>query len=215
MQLKNTMTSRYLLLPVTLLVMVATLLQGCGGLIVGAGGAAALAAHDRRDANTIMADEAIESKTTDRLYGDSKINKRIHVNITSYNRVVLVTGETLSHDLRDQVIKIVRNIPNVRRVHNELVVADLTSFRSRSHDTWITSKVKSQMVNAKGLDSTRVKVVTENGSVYLMGLVTNKEADIAVNATRNVDGVKRVVKMFEYIPEPEPAPPKTASGKSS
>jgi osmotically-inducible protein OsmY len=129
--------------------------------------------------------------------------------------VVLVTGETLSHDLRDQVVKIVRNIPNVRRVHNELVVADLTSFKSRSHDTWITSKVKSQMVNAKGLDSTRVKVVTENGSVYLMGLVTNKEADIAVDATRNVDGVKRVVKMFEYIPEPEPTPAKTETSKTS
>lgn len=181
-----------------------TLLQGCGGLIVGAAGGAALAAHDRRDAKTILEDQSIESKAVDKLYGDKRLNKKIHVNVTSYNRVVLVTGEVLSSELREHAISIVRNIPEVRRVHNELAVADLTSFSSRTNDTWITSKVKSRIASADGLDTTRVKVVTENGTVFLMGLVTEKEAELAVDAARYADGVKRVVKIFEYVPEPEP-----------
>lgn len=184
----------------------ALLLQGCGGLIIGAAGGAALAAHDRRDAQTILEDQAIESKAVDSLYGDSQLNKKIHVNVTSYNRVVLVTGEVLSSKLREHAINIVRNIAQVRSVHNELVVADLTSFGSRTNDTWITSKVKSRIAGAEGLDTTRVKVVTENATVFLMGLVTEKEAQLAADAARYAKGVKRVVKVFEYIPEPEPAP---------
>ncbi|MGD8560230.1 MAG: BON domain-containing protein [Gammaproteobacteria bacterium] len=181
-------------------------------------GGAALVAHDRRDSQTIVADQGIESSATDKLY--SELGKKIHINVTSYNRVVLLTGEVLSHDTREQAVNIVRNIPNVRRVHNELVVDDLTSFKSRSHDTWITSKVKSSLVGAKGLDSTYVKVITENDAVYLMGLVTENEADLAVDVARNVEDVDRVVKLFEYVPEPVPEPqppsqPGTATGQSS
>jgi len=163
---------------------------------------------DRRDTKVIVNDENIESKATNMLYGDSAINKKIHVNVTSYNGVVLVSGEVLSEDLQEKVINVVRNIPDVRLVHNELVVGDLTSFESRSGDTWITSKVKSQMMSDKQLESNFVKVVTENDTVYLMGMVTEKEAKIASQIASNVSGVKRVVTLFEYIPEPPPQPEK-------
>ncbi|WP_455201900.1 BON domain-containing protein [Kaarinaea lacus] len=157
---------------------------------------------DRRSTQIILKDENIESKATNELYGNTKINKKIHVNVTSYNGIVLVTGETLTEELRQQVIDLIRNLPDVKRVHNELVVDNLTSFESRSSDTWITSKVKSQMLSTKELKSTLVKVVTENDTVYLMGIVTEKEANMAVEVARNVNGVKRVVKIFEIIPEP-------------
>ncbi|WP_455376342.1 BON domain-containing protein [Kaarinaea lacus] len=177
-------------------------LQGCAGLIVGAAGGAALAIHDRRDTETILKDEKIESIATDKIYSDAKLKTKIHTNITSYNQVVLVTGEVLTSDLRDHAIELIQQTPNIKRIHNELVVADLTSFSSRSADSIITSKVKAKMIGAKGLDATRVKVVTENGKVFLMGLVTDKEAEIAVDIARNVDKVKQVVKIFEIIPEP-------------
>lgn len=183
---------------------VIVLLVGLTSLLLASCGAL----PDRRDTKVIVSDENIESKATNTLYGDTSINKKIHVNVTSYNGIVLVSGEVLSEDLRQKVIDIVRNIPGVRRVHNELVVADLTSFESRSGDTWITSKVKSQMMSDKQLESNFVKVVTENDTVYLMGMVTEKEAEIAVEIARNITGVKRVVTLFEYIPEPPPQPAK-------
>ena len=172
------------------LIIIGVLLQSCSGI------------PDRRNADRILKDENIESKATNELYGNTKINKKIHVNVTSYNGIVLVTGEVLTEELRQQVIDVIRNLPDVTRVHNELVVGNLTSFESRSGDTWITSKVKSQMLSTKELKSTLIKVVTENDTVYLMGVVTEKEADMAIEVARNVQGVKRVVKIFEIIPEP-------------
>jgi osmotically-inducible protein OsmY len=190
-----------------------TLLQGCAGLIVGAAGGAALAMHDRRDSGIILKDEKIESLATDKIYSDPKLKNNIHVNITSYNQVVLLTGEVHTAELQDYVVSIVRNIPNIRRVHNELVVRNLTSFGSRSNDTLITSKIKTEMLGTKGFDATRVKVVTENRKVYLMGLVTDKEAALAVDIARNVKNVKQVIKIFEIIPEPFVDSAPVAEGK--
>ena len=187
---------------IALLIAVAAALQGCPAIIVGAAGGAALAVHDRRDSDTILADQKIESVATNKIYQDEKLEKKIHANVTSYNRTVLLTGEVLAKDLREHTANLVRNIPGVKRVYNELVVADLTSFNSRSNDSWITSKIKTKMLNAKDLDSTRVKVVTENSVAFLMGMVTDKESAVAVDIARNVKGVSRVVKIFEIIPEP-------------
>ena len=196
------------------IILLCLMLQGCPAIIVGAAGGAALAAHDRRSAETILKDEQIESTATDKIYSDKKLEKKIHVNITSYNQVVLVTGEALTAELRDYAISLIQNIPQIKRIHNELVVSNLTSFGSRSADTLITSKIKSKMVGAKGLDATRVKVVTENGRVFLMGLVTEKESGIAVNIARNVEDVKQVIKIFEIIPEPaQSTPPAPANSK--
>jgi osmotically-inducible protein OsmY len=167
-------------------------------LVAGAAGGASVA-HDKRSNQTMIDDEVIETKGKDAIYADEKMAKRLHVNITSFNHVVLLTGEALSAAERDKVVNIVRNLDKVRVVHNEIRVADLTDFSSRTNDTWITSKVKTKMLATKGFDSTAVKVVTEDGSVYLMGLVTKREGDQAAAITREISGVKRVVKMFEYI----------------
>jgi len=181
-------------------------LQGCPAVLIGAAGGTALAVHDRRDSATMLQDQRIESTATDKLYGDAQLKNKIHINVTSYNRVVLLSGEVLTHAARDQAVNIVQKIPGIRIIHNELVVADLTSFASRSKDSLITSKVKTEMLNEKDVDATRVKVVTENGNVFLMGLVTDKEAELAVKVARNVGDVKQVTRIFEIIPEPAPPP---------
>ena len=152
-----------------------------------------------RSAATVLEDQRIESTAMDKLYGDPKLQQKIHVNITSYNRIVLLSGEALSRELRDHVVDVVRNLPGVRRVHNEIRIKDLTGFQSRSRDGWITSKIKARMLATKGFDSEAVKVLTEDGTVFLMGLVTRSEGRQAAEIARNVNGVKRVVKLFEYV----------------
>jgi osmotically-inducible protein OsmY len=180
--------------------LIATLsMSACAPVIVAGAAGGAAAAHDQRTSQAIIDDQFIESKAKDAVYQDPEMAKRIHINVTSYNRVVLLTGEALSKGERAKVVDIVRHLDTVRRVYNEIRVADLSSFGSRSNDTWITSKVKTQMIGTKGFDSTRVKVVTEAGSVYLMGLVTREQGKQAANIARQVSDVKRVVKLFEYL----------------
>jgi len=177
-----------------------TQLQGCAAplLVAGAAGGATVA-NDKRNTRSMVDDQVIETKTKDKIYADEEVAKKIHINITSYNGVVLLTGETLSRSLRTRVINITRHIDKVRRVHNEIRVADLTTFSSRTNDSWITSKVKTQMFAAKDFKSSQIKVTTEAGTVYLMGLVTKKAGNRAAEISRNISGVKRVVKLFEYI----------------
>jgi len=177
-----------------------TQLQACAAplLVAGAAGGATVA-NDKRSTRSMVDDQVIEAKTKDKIYADTEIAKKIHINVTSYNGVVLLTGETLSRSLRTHVINITRHIDNVRRVHNEIRVADLTGLGSRTNDSWITSKVKTQMLAAKGFKSPQIKVTTETGTVYIMGLVTKEAGNQAAEIARNVSGVKRVVKLFEYI----------------
>ena len=176
------------------------LLSGCmaPALVAGAAGGATVA-NDERSSQAMLDDQFIEAKARDAIYADLKRAKRIHVNVTSYNRVVLLTGEALSSSTRNAAVEITRKIDKVRRVHNEIVIADLTSFSSRTSDSWITSKIKSQMFATKRFDSTRVKVVTENGTVFLMGLVDKKTGKQAAAIASNVADVKRVIKLFEYF----------------
>lgn len=178
----------------------ALLLSACAApvLVAGAAGGATVAS-DQRSNQALLDDQLIEAKAKDAIYADPTRAKRIHVNVTSYNYVVLLTGEALSAETRDKVVDIVRHLDKVRRVHNEIRVADLTDFASRTRDSWITSKVKSQMIATRDFPSSRIKVVTENGSVYLMGLVTKELGNQAAAISSKVDGVQRVIKLFEYI----------------
>lgn len=178
-----------------------SLMHGCAFIIAGAAGSAVLIAHDRRSTEIQIQDEAIEIKAVDLIYHQNNTAKQIHINVTSFNHIVLLTGETLTNDLRDQAINITRNIKNVNKVISEIVVGDLSDFSSRSNDTWITSKVKSKMLGKRGFDATRVKVITEASSVFLMGISTREQAEMAAEIARNVDGVERVIKLFEYIEE--------------
>jgi osmotically-inducible protein OsmY len=171
-------------------------LQGCFPLAVTGMGAAALMATDRRSSGMYLEDENIEWRAFARLRGDFP---GTHVNATSYNRRVLLTGEAPTEELKKKIEEAVRGVLNVREVVNELKVAGASSLASRGNDALVTSNVKARMVNNGKFSPTHVKVVTEDNTVYLMGLVTNAEADAAVEISRHAQGVSRVVKVFEYV----------------
>ncbi len=170
------------------------LLAGCAGAAAGGVASTAVVAHDTRTTGTFVEDQAIELKALRRLSG----HDQVHVNVTSYNTVVLVTGEAPTEELRHEVIDIVRNIEKVRRVHDEITLAAPSSVTARTSDTILTGKVKAQLFGIKDFDATRVKVVTEKGVVYLLGLLTREEAERVTDVARRVGGVQRVVKLFEY-----------------
>lgn len=174
------------------------LLQACAPVVVGGAAAGASVAYDRRSAGAVIDDQGIEFKASFALFNNKEIYDQSHINVTSYNGVLLVTGETPSESLKQQVTAEMKKIPKVRKIHNELAIAAPSALPSRSTDAWITSKVKTKMTTDKSTNSFHVKVVTERGIVYLLGLLSHAEAEQAVNVVRNTAGVQRVVKIFEY-----------------
>ena len=174
------------------------LLAGCAPILVaGAVGGTALVATDRRSAGAQVDDESIELKVANNIgagFGD-----QVHVNVTSYNGIVLLTGEVPTQDSMNSIVEIVHKTPKVRNVHNELLIGPVSSVGSRTNDSYITAKVKSRFVEANKFSATRVKVVTERQVVYLMGLVRHSEADAAAQIAATTSGVTRVVKLFQYI----------------
>ena len=177
------------------LVAAVPMLQACVPLAVTGMGAAALMATDRRTTGTYVEDESIEWKAVARLRQDSR---GAHVNATSYNRRVLLTGQAPTEDEKRRIESVVREIPNVREVTNEITVGQVSSMASRGNDALVTSNVKARMVNNPKFSSTHVKVVTEAGVVYLMGLVTQEEGEAAVEVARTTQGASSIVKVFEY-----------------
>jgi osmotically-inducible protein OsmY len=174
-------------------------LQGCVAVVAGGMVAGAMATTDRRTLGAQTEDKAIAVKAetqVPRIVGDAG-----HVNINSYNRKVLLSGEVRDEAMKQAVEKEVRSITNVDNVMNELEVAGPSSYTSRSSDTLITSKVKLSLADKKTVSANSFKVVTERGNVYLMGLVTQREGNIAAQVAQGVSGVMRVTKMFEYISE--------------
>ena len=158
--------------------------------------------HDRRTSSAILSDDHIQMDATIELNDHDDISGETHFNVTSYNGMVLVTGQAPTEALRNKIISIVRVIPDVKMVHNEMTIGQPSSNSTRSNDADIASKVKTALTgidNIPGFEATQVKVVTENSAVFLLGLVYKKEADRAGEAARHVGGVKRVVKIFEYI----------------
>ncbi|MEJ2094056.1 MAG: BON domain-containing protein [Gammaproteobacteria bacterium] len=178
---------------------ISVLLQACTPVVVGTAATGVVVAHDRRTTGTVIDDQGIEFKANQAFYEDKEIEDSSHVNVTSYNLVVLITGETPSEELKQRIGNIVAALPKVTHVYNELTISAPSSLVSRSSDSLITSKVKTRLLTIKDFDGTRVKVVTEKGIVYLMGLVTQQESEIATNAARQVGGVQKVVKLFQYI----------------
>ena len=172
-------------------------LPGCAPVVVVGAGAAALMANDRRTSGTYIEDESIEWKAVARL---RELNGRgAHVNPTSFNRNVLLTGEAPTEELKREAEEITRKIDNVRLVTNEIRIAAPSNLAARGNDALITSNVKARMVNNGRVSPTHVKVLTEANVVYLMGLLTTEEADAAVEIARSGQGVSRVVKVFEYV----------------
>ncbi len=178
-------------------------LSGCSTIATGGAEITGLSLlHERRTSEAIMTDEGIEINASIELNSHDDTRSESHINVTAYNGTVLITGETPTEQLRKKVISIVRKISGVKLVHNELIIAQPSSFTTRSEDTLITTRVKSSLSKVKnlpGFDATRVKVITENGSVFLLGLVHQNEGQTATEIARRVSGVKKVVKVFEYI----------------
>jgi osmotically-inducible protein OsmY len=172
-------------------------LTACAPVVVGAAAGGGLMASDRRTSGAYVEDEGIEWK------GEKQINDalgdKIHVNVTSYNRNVLLTGEAYDEASKQKAESVIKGIENVRTVTNEMVVGMASSMTSRSNDSYITTKVKSRMLTENKFPANYVKVVTEGATVFLMGMVTRKEADDAVEIARGTDGVEKVVKVFEYV----------------
>ncbi len=180
--------------------LVLSLLQACAPAAVVGAGAAGTASHDRRSTGAFVDDAAIELRGQAFATADEELKKNVHINVTSMNGVVLLTGEAASVALRDRVLGEIRLIEDVRRVVNEIKIEPPSSVGQRTNDTWITTKVKTKLLGTRGVDASRIKVVTEQGSVYLLGLVTQAEGDAATEATRRINGVERVVKLFEFVP---------------
>lgn len=177
-------------------------LTACVPLVMGGGAAVgAMVAVDRRTSGTQLEDETIELRTANRIR--EVLGDRAHVNVTSWNRQVLLTGEVPVPEDRQKVEQIALSVENVRSVVNDLVAAPNASLSQRSNDTLITGKVKASFVDAKDIMSSAFKVVTERGVVYLMGRVTQREATRATEITRGVSGVVKVVRVFEIISEEE------------
>jgi osmotically-inducible protein OsmY len=184
------------LVRLAVLALAVPMLQACFPLAVTGVGAAALMASDRRTTGIYVEDENIEWKVIGRIKGEFP---GAHISATSFNRRVLLTGEAPTEGMRKEIEAAIRAIPNVREVVNEMQVAGASSVASRGNDALITSNVKARMVNNKHFSPTHVKVVTEAGVVYLMGLVTPAEGEAAVEVARTTSGVNRVVKVFEYM----------------
>jgi osmotically-inducible protein OsmY len=176
----------------------ATLLNGCIPLVIGGAAATAQIATDRRTTGAQLDDEFIEDKAIAQIA--DRLKTDIHVNVTSYNGIALLTGEVPTEATKSDVAQIVRSMPKVRIVQNELVVGPTSRLSARTNDTFITSKVKARFVEAHSkFQINHVKVVTERNVVYLMGIVRRDEGDAAAEIARTTSGVERVVKVFEYI----------------
>jgi len=190
-----------LLRRLALVTLAAAGLGGCAALVVGGAVGTAFVVTDRRTSGVQLEDQAIELKAVNRIR--EAVGERGHINATSYNRTLLLTGEVASDADRSAIEQTVSRIENVRSTVNELAVMGSSSLTARSNDTILTSKVKASYIDAKDVQSSVIKVVTERGTVFLMGRVTEREATRAAELARGVSGVQKVVRVFEILTEAE------------
>lgn len=173
-------------------------LQGCFFVAGAAAGVAAVAVvNDHRVISKTMQDTQIANKIVDKIKKNHSLDSS-HIEVTCFNRVVLLTGETTNERLKQKAGELAESVSEATRVYNQLTIQGPTSSLTRTSDSWITTKIKSQMVATEDLKSGSIKVVTENGVVYLMGIVSHQQADIAVDIARQVAGVQKVMKIFQY-----------------
>ena len=176
-------------------------LSGCFPLMLGGAVTTVMVASDRRTSGTVLEDNGIQLKASNRI--SDSLGERGHVNVTAYSRQVLLTGEVPSEQDKQLVEKIAANVDNVRSVLNELAVMGNSTLGQRSSDALVTSRVKANLVDAKDLYANAFKVTTERGTVYLMGRVTKREADRATEVVTATSGVQKLVRILEFISEDE------------
>ncbi|MCU4676669.1 BON domain-containing protein [Catenovulum sp. 2E275] len=180
-----------------------TQLTACAvAVFAGAAGTTAVVASDRRDVDTQVADHELEKGIQHKLNHDPAIAKQSHVTVVSYNKNVLLVGQAPTDFLLDKIVKMATEDPNLADLYNEVRIAENSSTAQRTQDTWLTTKLKTRMLADKELDGHQVKIITENGEVFLMGKLTEHEQKIAVTIARNMSGVKRVIDIFEPYTKP-------------
>lgn len=184
------------------LIIASTLVTGCSDIISATREEPIREDVGNRTLGNYVEDEAIELKVLVNLSKGSTPLAQSHINVTSYNGQVLLTGQVPNESVKMEAERVVNQTREVKKIHNELTVAGPTSTIVRTNDTYLTSRIKLQLLADKSVAGLRVKVVTENGVVYLMGLVSQREADRAIEIIRSVSGVQRIVKVFEYVPLP-------------
>lgn len=183
------------------LVLICTMgLQSCIFVAGAAAGAVAIAiVYDHRTISNTLKDTQISNKIADKIRVEPNLHNESHIEITVFNRVVLLSGQTPSPAWRNQAGEIAASVPGVTKVYNQISIEGPTSSLTRASDAWITTKIKTEMLAAENLKSSSIKVVTENGVVFLMGMVSQKQAAIAIEIAREVSGVQKVVKIFQYV----------------
>lgn len=175
------------------------LLQGCAAAVVAGTASAVTAANDRRTIGSQIDDNNIEIKASIALSEVERIEKFANVDAVSVNGIVLLVGQVPNEEIKNEAQRTIENVSGIRKIHNQIRIGSNIGITTQTHDSWLTSKVKAQLLTAKDISSNNIKVVTENAEVFLMGLVSDAESTQAVNIARNVSGVERVIKAFEYL----------------
>jgi osmotically-inducible protein OsmY len=176
-------------------------LSGCTGLIVAGAATGAAASQDRRTLPTQLEDSSIELKAIKVLFENEELWQDTNIDVVSYNNIILVLGQAPTAALKQKATDALKNIAKVSKVHNQIRIAAPISWIASRNDEFLTSKVKSSMLFTSDFPSSKIKVVTENSEVFLMGIVSQSEADKAVEIARNVGGVTKVIKVFEHYDE--------------
>ena len=177
-------------------------LTACAPLVLASAASGVAVLTDRRTTGTYVEDKAIELKAMNKLNENLTVAKQSHVSVLSFNERVLVTGEASSDNVKNQIEQIIKTLPKVKTVYNEIKVSKSSSFKESTYDSWLSTKVKANLTSDLRVNPLDIKVMTNKNTVYLMGLVTQQEAEIATNISRKVSGVGKVVKLFEYIQDP-------------
>ncbi|WP_372762760.1 division/outer membrane stress-associated lipid-binding lipoprotein [Pseudoalteromonas sp.] len=182
-----------------LVVATVVLLQGCAAAVVAGTASAVTAANDRRTIGSQIDDNNIEIKASFAISEVTRLNKFARINVISVNGIVLMVGQVANEEMKNEAQRSIEGVSGIRKIHNQIRIGSNVGVTTQTHDSWLTSKVKAQLLAAKNISSNNIKVVTENAEVFLMGLVSDAEANQAVNIARNVSGVERVIKAFEYL----------------
>jgi osmotically-inducible protein OsmY len=181
------------------LVLSATLLlQGCAGLIIGAGMGVVSVAHDRRTIGTQVDDTTTASRIAFAMSNDTAIKEQTNISVQVFNGTALLVGQAPTQVLIQQAEKLVSSVKNIKKLHNQIRLSSPISASIVANDVWLASKVKTKLIADNRIDGLHIEIEVENAEVFLMGLVSEKESIIAVDITRNIKGVKQVIKAFEY-----------------
>ncbi|MCO7224008.1 BON domain-containing protein [Pleionea sp. CnH1-48] len=188
-----------MLIRLAFVVVVSLTLSACAGAYLAGAAGGAVVASDRRTVGTIVEDENIELKTLNGMFKENDIWDNSNIEAVSFNRVVLLVGQTPTQSLKQKASEFARKVENVKKVYNEIKVAAPSSSFAYINDLYLTTRVKTALLTAEGVDSSKIKVVTEDGEVYLMGIVSKEEADKSIDITRNIGGVEKVIQVFEIV----------------